>query len=531
MKYTFRQIDLLGCACLLGGWLMSSCTSDFKNWNINPNEVTPAQMEQDNLNTGAYFTQMEKGVFIVGKDLGGEYQSTEMLTGDIFAGYIANINTYSYTTYHNAHYALYMGWYNAPFNDAYSNIMLPWKSIRDITSDNSPALAMATVVKVLGMNRVTDMYGPIPYSKFGTAIQVTYDSQEEVYRQFFSELEHAISVLTDYVKTNATFMGNYDYIYSGNVSKWIKLANTLRLRLAMRISNVDAEQAKVQAQAAIRDEGGLMTTVDDGAYLHQTTSLTFVNPIWEVSESFKDVRMGATMDCYLNGYKDPRIASYFRQAAKDNKYHGVRNGMLNVAKDSYVAAASGLNYEQNDGLPWIKSSEAYFLLAEAKLRFGLGTASVRQYYEEGVRTSFAECGASGVDAYLNDSESLPSGTYTDPVNNRNTNVESMLSRIPVAWNEEADESEQLNRIMVQKWIALFPNGQEAWSEMRRTGYPGFVRINSYNYTQEVKQNELISRLKFPTTEYSNNSAHTLEAVRLLGGADIAGTRLWWDVKR
>ncbi|HBX19711.1 MAG TPA: SusD/RagB family nutrient-binding outer membrane lipoprotein, partial [Porphyromonadaceae bacterium] len=98
--------------CVAGSLLFASCTDHFKDWNINPNEVTSEQMEYDNLNTGAYFTQMEKGVFIVGKGadgigLGGRYQVTEMLTGDIFASYIANINTYSYTTYHNDHYALY----------------------------------------------------------------------------------------------------------------------------------------------------------------------------------------------------------------------------------------------------------------------------------------------------------------------------------------------------------------------------------------------------------------------------------------
>src|SRR5574344_769839 len=172
-------------AALVSTMLLSSCTGQFEGWNINSNEVTPAQMEQDNLNTGAYFTQMEKGVFVVGKDLGGEYQITEMLEGDIFASYIANINTYSYTTYHNDHYALYRDWYNAPFSDAYKNVMQPWKSIVDKTSESSPARAMATVVKVLGMSRITDMYGPIPYSKFGKGTQVEYDSQKDIYYSFF----------------------------------------------------------------------------------------------------------------------------------------------------------------------------------------------------------------------------------------------------------------------------------------------------------------------------------------------------------
>lgn len=532
MKRILKYTKFISGAFLMGSLLLTSCTDQFEKWNINPNEVTPEQMEQDNLNTGAYFTQMERGVFIVGKNLGGEYQVTQMLTGDIFASYIANINTYSYTTYHNDHYALYKDWYDAPFKDAYTYVMQPWKSIVDVTDEGSPTRAMATIVKVLGMSRITDMYGPIPYSKFGTSTQVSYDSQKDVYYRFFEELDHAINVLTTYSDNNsAKYMEQYDYIYSGNVSKWIKFANTLRLRLAMRISFVDQAKAETEAAAAINHSYGLMTSADDSAILHQTTSFTFTNPIWEVSESFRDMRMGATMDCYLNGYGDPRISKYFRPATKDGNYHGVRNGMKNLSKDTYVAAASGLNFETNSNMQWMNAAEAYFLLAEAKLRLKLGTETVQNYYEEGIRISFLSKGASGADTYIADAVSLPLDTYTDPVNNQRTNVSSSLSRLTIAWEEGVTNEQKLERIMIQKWIALFPDGQEAWSEMRRTGYPGFVRINSYSYQTEVASNELISRLKFPTTEYSNNSGNTQAAVSLLGGNDAAGTRLWWDTRR
>lgn len=124
MKHTLKNTKRNWLYLLLAGSLcVSSCTSQFEKWNINPNEVTPEQMEQDNLNTGAYFTQMLRGVFIVGKSadgvgLGGEYQITEVLNGDIFASFVANINTFSYTSYHNDHYVLYRDWYNAPFRDA-----------------------------------------------------------------------------------------------------------------------------------------------------------------------------------------------------------------------------------------------------------------------------------------------------------------------------------------------------------------------------------------------------------------------------
>ena len=527
-----KQILKYTGAMMLGGMLLTACTGNFDEWNTDPNAVTPDQMEYDNLKTGAYFTQMEKGVFIVGTDMGGEYQITETYTGDIFASYVANINTFTYTDYHNDHYALYRNWYNAPFNDAYTYIMQPWLFIQNNAEANTPVMALANIVKVLGMSRTTDTYGPIPYSKFGTATQVPYDSQKDVYYQFFNELDESIKILSDYADNNsARYMEDYDYIFSGDMKKWIKFANTLRLRLAMRISNVDEAKAKTEAEAAINQKYGLMSSSDDSAYLNQGNSLTYVNPIWEISQSFEDIRMSATMDCYLNGYEDPRLASYFRTATNDGKYHGVRNGMENIDKDKYKKAASGLNFEKNSNLQWMEASEAYFLMAEAKLRWGLGEKTVKEYYESGVRTSFQSKGASGVEVYLADNKKLPLENFTDPTTNRNTNVKSMLSQLTVAWDESANSDKKLERIMLQKWIALYPDGQEAWSEMRRTGYPGFVRIASYSHTTEVKSNELISRLKYPTTEYSNNSQNTQAAVSLLNGDDTAGTRLWWDVKR
>lgn len=532
MKRILEIQKYVGMACLAGSLTLASCTGQFEKWNINPNEVTPDQMQQDNLNTGAYFTQMQTGVFIVGKDRGGEYQITEMYTGDIFASYIANIATFSYASYHNDHYVLYRNWYDNVFKDAYTEVMQPWKSIVEQTEETSPARALATIVKVLGMSRTTDCFGPIPYSQFGTSAQAPYDSQKDVYYRFFDELDEAISVLTNYVNSNgAPYMEKYDYIYSGNVSKWIKFANTLRLRLAMRISFVDEAKAREEAAAAINNEGGLLATTDDSAFLHQTSSFTFVNPLWEVSESFNDIRMSATMDCYLNGYQDPRLASYFRQAAEGGGFHGVRNGLDNISKDRYSVAASGLNYNTGDDMPWMDVSEAYFLLAEAKLRFDLGTETAQHYYEEGIRASFSSRGASGADAYIADTEKRPLSRYTDPTTNRATDVSGMLSQVPVAWDTYGGQERQLEQIMLQKWIALYPDGQEAWSEMRRTGYPGFVRIASYSHTSEVAEGELISRLKFPTSEYSNNSANVQAAVSLLGGSDIAGTRLWWDVRR
>lgn len=533
MKLSHIYNKVLIGALLSTGLLTTACTGEFEKWNTNPNNATPEEMEHDNLKTGAYFSQMERGIFIVGKDMGGEYQITQALEGDLFASYFATLTSWNYATYHNDHYALYQGWYNAPFNDAYKNVMQPWKSIYDVTTPNSPARAMAYILKVFGMHRITDMYGPIPYSKFGTAVQVAYDAQKDVYYQFFNELDSAVTVLNDYVTANpsGTYLADYDNVYSGNVTKWLKFANTLRLRLAMRISFVDETKAREEAAKAINQPVGLMTSSDDDAILHQSTTLSFRNPLWEIGTSWDDEHMSATMDCYLNGYKDPRLEAYFLPATATGEYHGVRNGMSRPNKENYQTVTSRMKFSQGSNMQWMHAAEAYFLMAEAKLRFNLGSSTVQQYYEDGIRTSFASAGVSGADTYIADGKSLPLSQFTNAYNNRTTDVSEMLSLLPVAWDDNAEEGVKLERIMIQKWIALYPDGEEAWAEMRRTGYPGWVRIESYSHQQEVPDGEMISRLKFPTTEYANNTANTNEAVKLLGGDDRANTRLWWDVER
>ena len=204
------------------------------------------------------------------------------------------------------------------------------------------------------MNRITDMYGPIPYRKFGSAVQIAYDSQKDVYNQFFNELDSAINVMTEYVAHNSnTYLEKYDNVYSGNVKKWVKFANTLRLRLAMRISNIDETLAKKEAEAAINHSIGLMTVVDDDAILHQSSTLTFRHPLWEIGTSWDDEHMSATMDCYLNGYQDPRMAVYFQSASSTGKYKGARNGMSNITKANYQAVTSRPNYMQGSNMNWM----------------------------------------------------------------------------------------------------------------------------------------------------------------------------------
>jgi hypothetical protein len=518
------------CSVLAAGAL-SSCTNSFEDWNTNPNEVTPDEMLQDNLATGANYSTMQRGVFTVGKDNGGTYQITQMLTGDIFAGYFADLKgTYNIGNLHLDHYYMVSHWYNMPFAQANTRIMEPYRQICTFADENSVDRAMATVVRVFGMHRITDKYGPIIYSKFGTDVQAGYDSQEAIYKSFFEELDHAIEILGTYVDHNpgSTYMSSYDNVYYGDVARWVKFANTLRLRLAMRVSYVNKALATEQAKAAINESHGLMSSTSDDAYLHQGNGLTFTNSIWEVTQSWADLGMSATADCYLNGYNDPRLEKYYVKNS-EGAYRGARNGVVNPQSALLQTKVSAGNFNQGSDQPWMFSAEAYFLQAEAKLRLGVGNASVKDLYEQGVRASFATAGAAGVDTYLQ-STALPLSSWENPQTDRSIDVSSMLSMVTPAFDESASEEKQLEQIITQKWIALYPDGQEAWSEIRRTGYPGWVRIDSYSNTSEVTENDIIRRLRFPSTEYTDNGANVTEAVRLLGGSDIAGTHLWWDAK-
>ncbi|MNY03289.1 Susd and RagB outer membrane lipoprotein [compost metagenome] len=175
------------------------------------------------------------------------------------------------------------------------------------------------------------------------------------------------------------------------------------------------------------------------------------------------------------------------------------------------------------------AAEVYFLRSEAALR---GWANVggtaKSLYEKGVETSFAQWGVSGLATYLQDNTSK-ADAYVDPFNASN-NADSPTS-LTIQWNDAATNEEKLERIITQKWLAIFPEGQEAWSEFRRTGYPKLFPVAVNNSAGLIDTKIQIRRLPFPQNEYNTNATEVQNAISLLGGADHGGTRLWWDVNK
>lgn len=514
-----------------------SCTADYAWRNTNQEAATQEMMSYDNLSTGAAFAQMTRNVlptYQAGKEEYGSsnYQIIEDLCGNIFAGYTAATN--AGWTFNNQYDITGASWYRAMFNDVYTRLIPAWNQLEPWRKDQPEVLAIADIMKVAAMHRVTDTYGPVPYlnMKPGELYQ-EYTAQKDIYKAFFRELDDALTVLTGFVQSNPGVkrLPDYDNVFAGDVDAWIRFANTLRLRLALRVVYADPTLAQTQAAAALSHPGGLMTVATDVAQCNKPASGAWEYPLYIIQHSFNDGVIGATVEAYMNGYADPRRDAYFT-AGSDGAFHGVRNGIDLTSAYKGSTLLSKVNCTNADPLVWMMPAEAWFLRAEYELRWGT-EAEARNCYEQGIRVSFDSAGATGADAYIG-SAATP-GAYTDVVVGGNS-VAAPLSDIPVAWLAGGSFEKQLEQIITQKYIAIFPCGQEAWSEFRRTGYPKVIPVQVNKSGGAIDTDIQIRRLNYLDTEYSTNKAAVEAAVTLLnaessnGTGDNGGTRVWWDKK-
>ncbi len=177
---SWNKLSILGISLML---LNNISCIDYED-NVNPNEVTEEMMEVDNLKTGAFFSQMLRRVVIIndGDKLDSDYQIAQNLSHDLYSGYIAATLG---STNHNGQYNFQEQWVNATFDYAYTGIMAPWQSIHKIATEQElPEVdALATIVKVEGMHRIADTFGPIPYVNYGSSS--LYDALDLVYNKFF----------------------------------------------------------------------------------------------------------------------------------------------------------------------------------------------------------------------------------------------------------------------------------------------------------------------------------------------------------
>jgi hypothetical protein len=529
MRIHFNTITIFLAVLLLG---TAGCTKNFEAYDTNPAALTSSQS----------LAILQTAIGPIEQAIYSNYQTAQNLSADAYAGYMMSPTPFMAS--YNLNYSLVDSWNRNGFIDQYNLVMAPISKIAAVgTRTQRPDVwAVALLIQVEAMDRVTDRFGPIPYSKAGSSVtSIAYDSQQSVYSQFFSQIDTAVSNLKAYTASqpsDTAALGANDLIYQGHYDKWLKFANSLRLRLAMRIVKADPATAQAQAEKAMNDPAGLLSIPSDDALIAQSGGRN--NDIWLVTASYGDNRLNAALATYLTGYNDPRLPAYaapatdptvMAQSDSIGNYVGIRIGINIAAKADYEGYGS-LNttsqFTQTASQYIMTAAESWFLKAEAALRGWSGAGDAKSDYETGINTSFTQWGVSNP-GYISDAVHTPAA-YIDPKNA--TNNSPALSTITIQWDPAATSEQMLERIITQKWLAIFPDGQEAWADYRRTGYPRLFPVVNNKSGSTIDTQIQIRRLAYPQTEYSTNTQAVNSAVQsLLGGPDNGGTRLWWDINK
>ena len=501
-----------------------SCTGNYLDYNTNPYEVTADQMNRDAYLTRSALTGMQGYVIPTDVNLN---QFLEHLLGGPFGGYISESNQGFTNRFSN--YNMSQDWLSKMYKDIIPNIYANYAQLVAAT-DDPVYLAVGDITRVAAVHRVTDTFGPIPYSKLGEDgnLVAPLDRQQDVYKLMFSQLDAAIQALSAH--QTETFSANADKIYGGSVIKWIRLANSLKLRLAMRMVYADPENARKYAEEAVSEaQGGVLASNDDNALIQATN-----NPHRVIMYEYNggDSRIAADITAYMNSYADPRRPFYFTESTftdadgvSSNGFYGIRLGGDPIASDQ-AHKYSNMVVESSSKMIWMNAAEVAFLRAEGALRGWAMGGSAEDFYNEGVALSFEQWGAGNASAYLEDETHFPQ-PYVDPLGIYT--FSGSFPQLTVHYDGSADFETNLERIITQKWIANFPLGNEAWADFRRTGYPRLMPVPVNKNTTQVPAGTFPRRLTYPQEEYRENGENVSAVLQDLSPAsDLMSSRMWWD---
>lgn len=534
MKYT--KLTTVALAVALGVASLSSCTKDFPEINTNPLLPNDEMLSRDGVLNGAYMPELQKQIVPTavggGTDDANNYQVAYNLMTDSWMGYVAPRDA-KWTGRNLTQFYFDTGWTNGSFALGTTKVFVPWTQIKKLVHDgvnkNNQIWAIAQISKILAMHRTTDRYGAIPYFSVGSgSFVVPYDSQKDIYNSFFTELEEAINTLYTFSLNTPIVARASDIIYDGDALKWAKLGNSLMLRLAMRVRYVDGNLSRTWAEKAMSHAAGLIENIQDIAVLTNKAGITTRNSLHIVTNSYDDTRMGASIQSFMKGYEDPRLAKYFT----GDLDFAVPPAIPSTAA-AYASAAKPL-VEEYSPTYIFKASEVAFLKAEAALAgYNTNGGTPKSHYENGIRLSFVENGISesAVSKYL--STSRTAATFTDKANPRYS--AEPKSKVTTAWDNNDSEEVMLEKIITQKYLAIYPDGQEAWSEWRRTGYPRLLpantTISNYGVVASDGHKDGVRCLPYPQSELINNATYLQDAVnKYRGGNNTATVNVWWDAK-
>ena len=428
------------------------------------------------------------------------------------------------------------------------------------------------IYRVYLMSIITDTYGDAPFSEAGLGFlegkfNPKYDKQEDIYNAFFLELEDAVNKI-DPTKDKVTG----DLIYAGDVTKWQQLANSLRLRFAMRISNVNPTKAQTEFENALAANGGVITDASSDALIkYMTIAFSFGqeaysdyrgnslsqllfgndpanNPSYLCSTFFNqlynsgDPRTFKISRCYYDGLmsatspdnrvditqemiekgiafspRDPGAYSWEPwPTGYDSdicKELAVNNPSVTVTMAREVEPKLANNFLKSDNPGVVMTSaEVKFLMAEATVKkWNVGSVSAEDLYKQGVRAAMD---------FLTDNYGCTATTDAE--------FDAFIQDKGAFGHTDNQKLEAIN---TQAWILHFTNPAECWANVRRSGYPKLKSPAEYGFGQYLTGGtEIPVRLCYPVLESSYNKENYHEAIERMGGTDNWHCLLWWDTE-
>ena len=469
-----RRLKLLKVtgAVALTSAILVGCTEDFAGINTNPNAPTDVQ-----------------AVFLVSsamRDAAQQIVNNNFL--NLWAQHTSRIEYAWDGRYDVRDYSgTWTGFYAGPLAD-FGEVE---SKSRDAGRPNDQAVG--AIMKAWIFQSVTDLWGDVPYSQalLGQEnTQPSYDSQQQVYEGLLDDLEAAANLIS----TSSPDFDDADLIYGGDMAGWRTFANSLRLRLAMRLTDVDPGTAQAEAVSAIG--AGVFGSNDEQAIFRWLNELGSNNPWFSGTvERPGGTRISATIVDTLRSYGDPRLP-VFARPNDDGEFLGHESGLKDGHGIPFPARSKiGERFVRDLDNPSVlmSYSEVLFLEAEAAAR-GYTSGNAGQLYDDAIRASMEWYDIASAD------------------------IEAYLANPRVAYNPATG----LEQIGLQLWIGFFNQGIEAFSSWRRTGYPNLV-AGPDNVTGGI----MPRRLKYSEEEQSLNSTNLQAAISRQGGAEL-GDRLWWN---
>lgn len=364
-----------------------------------------------------------------------------------------------------------------------------------LNGSNTNQIAIARILKAYRFSVLTDRYGDMPYFDALTGnTQPVFDTQESIYTDLFKELGEAVE---QFDETGETVKG--DILLNSDIDRWKKFANSWRLILALRVSNVNSTLGAAEANAAINAEGGLISSNDENVVLTYVGG-AYNSPWYSVGG---DYSVSGTIAGILNTLGDNRLNAYGNPVG--GTLTGVPYGLQRQAAINWTTANPNWSLflnnsfrSQTGSINIVTYSDVLLALAEASQRGWISLSdNTETLYKNGIKASWDQWGVFDQTAYDN--------YLTKPDVDINT-------------------GDPYAKIGLQRWLAFFPNGFQGWSEWRRTGFPALSPPEEpLNNSKQIPV-----RYVYPTAEYNLNGTNLQTAIDLLDNGDTDASHVWWD---